>query len=35
MIELYHWEPNMFSLKPLIVLHEKGIPFTINTPVFD
>lgn len=27
MIELYHWEPNMFSLKPLIVLHEKGIPF--------
>lgn len=28
MIELYHWEPNMFSLKPLIVLHEKGIPFT-------
>ncbi|HUJ46912.1 MAG TPA: glutathione S-transferase family protein [Rhizomicrobium sp.] len=28
MIELYHWEPNMFSLKPLIALHEKGVPFT-------
>src|SRR5689334_7018927 len=28
MLELYHWEPNTFSLKPLIVLHEKGIPFT-------
>lgn len=27
-IELYHGEPNMFSLKPLIVLHEKGIAFT-------
>ena len=27
MIELYHWEPNAFSLKPLIVLHEKGIDF--------
>ena len=28
MLELYHWEPSTFSLKPLIVLHEKGIPFT-------
>lgn len=28
MLELYHWEPNTFSLKPLIVLHEKGISFT-------
>lgn len=28
MIELYHGEPNMFSLKPLIALHEKGLPFT-------
>jgi glutathione S-transferase len=28
MIELYHGEPNTFSLKPLIVLHEKGLPFT-------
>ncbi len=27
MIELYHGEPNMFSLKPLIALHEKGLPF--------
>jgi GSH-dependent disulfide-bond oxidoreductase len=27
MIELYHWEPNTFSLKPLIVLHEKGLSF--------
>ena len=27
MIELYHWEPNMFSLKPLIALHEKGLAF--------
>lgn len=27
MIELYHWEPNTFSLKPLIVLHEKGLEF--------
>jgi glutathione S-transferase len=24
---LYHWEPNTFSLKPLIVLHEKKIEF--------
>lgn len=28
MPELYHWEPNTFSLKPLIVLHEKGVSFT-------
>lgn len=28
MIELHHGEPNMFSLKPLIALHEKGLPFT-------
>ena len=27
MLELYRWEPNMFSLKPLIVLHEKGLAF--------
>ena len=27
MLELYHWEPNAFSLKPLIVLHEKGLDF--------
>ena len=27
MITLYHWEPNVFSLKPLIALHEKGIDF--------
>jgi glutathione S-transferase len=24
---LYHWEPNTFSLKPLIVLHEKKVEF--------
>lgn len=28
MIELYHGEPNMFALKPLIALHEKGLEFT-------
>jgi glutathione S-transferase len=28
MLELYHWEPNTLSLKPLIVLHEKGLGFT-------
>ncbi|MDE3114957.1 MAG: glutathione S-transferase family protein [Pseudomonadota bacterium] len=27
MIELFHWEPNTFSLKPLVVLHEKGLEF--------
>ena len=27
MLELYHGEPNMYSLKPLIVLKEKNIPF--------
>ena len=27
MLELYHWEPNTFSLKPLIVLGEKGLDF--------
>ncbi len=28
MLELYHGEPNTFSLKPLIVLHEKGLDYT-------
>ena len=28
MIELYHWEPNGYFLKPLIALHEKQAPFT-------
>jgi glutathione S-transferase len=28
MLELYHGEPNTFSLKPLIVLHEKGLDHT-------
>lgn len=28
MLELYHWEPNRSHLKPLIALHEKGLPFT-------
>lgn len=27
MLELYHWEPNGSWLKPLIVLHEKGLSF--------
>ena len=27
MLELFHWEPNGSWLKPLIVLHEKGLPF--------
>lgn len=27
MLALYHWEPNVFSLKPLIALHEKGLEF--------
>lgn len=27
MIELYHGEPNLCSLKPLVVLHEKGLEF--------
>jgi glutathione S-transferase len=27
MLELLHWEPNGSYLKPLIVLHEKGLPF--------
>jgi len=27
MLELYHWEPNGSWLKPLIVLHEKGLTF--------
>jgi GSH-dependent disulfide-bond oxidoreductase len=28
MLEIYHWEPNGVFLKPLIALHEKGVPFT-------
>jgi glutathione S-transferase len=28
MVELYHWEPNTYFLKPLIALHEKQTPFT-------
>lgn len=27
MLELFHWEPNGSYLKPLIVLHEKGLAF--------
>lgn len=27
MLELYHWEPNTFFLKPLIALKEKGLDF--------
>ncbi len=27
MLELYHWEPNVFSLKPLVALNEKGLEF--------
>jgi glutathione S-transferase len=28
MLELYHWEPNTYFLKPLIALHEKRVAFT-------
>lgn len=28
MLELYHWEPNTYFLKPLIALHEKRAAFT-------
>jgi GST-like protein len=28
MVELHHWEPNGYFLKPLIALHEKQVPFT-------
>jgi GSH-dependent disulfide-bond oxidoreductase len=28
MLELHHWEPNTYFLKPLIALHEKQVPFT-------
>ena len=28
MLTLYHWEPNVFSLAPLIALNEKGLDFT-------
>jgi glutathione S-transferase/GST-like protein len=28
MLELYHWEPNTYFLKPLIALNEKQVPFT-------
>jgi glutathione S-transferase len=27
MLDLYHWEPNGCWLKPLVVLHEKGLEF--------
>ena len=27
MLELYHWEPNTFFLKPLIALAEKGVEY--------
>ena len=30
MLELYHWEPNTFFLKPLIALAEKGEPYTAH-----
>jgi GSH-dependent disulfide-bond oxidoreductase len=28
MLELYHWEPNTFYLKPLVALAEKGVAYT-------
>lgn len=28
MLELYHWEPNSFYLKPLVALAEKGVVYT-------
>jgi GSH-dependent disulfide-bond oxidoreductase len=30
MLDLYHWEPNTFTLKVLIALNEKNLPFTGN-----
>jgi GST-like protein len=30
MLELYHWEPNTFFLKPLVALAEKGEPYTAH-----
>lgn len=30
MLELYHWEPNIFFLKPLVALAEKGEPYTAH-----
>ena len=27
-VQVYHWEPNLYFLKPLIALHEKQVPFT-------
>ena len=27
MLDLYHWEPNTFCLKPMVALHEKGLDF--------
>lgn len=38
MLELYHGEPNMFSLKPLIALHEKDLDFVghyVDFPSFE
>ncbi len=28
MLELYHWEPNIFYLKPLVALAEKGVAYS-------
>jgi glutathione S-transferase/GST-like protein len=28
MLELYHWEPNLLFLKPLVALAEKGVEYT-------
>jgi glutathione S-transferase len=38
MLELYHWEPNGCWLKPLIVLHEKGLAYRghyVDVPSFE
>ncbi len=38
MLDLYHWEPNTFSLKVLIALHEKKVPFNghyVDMPAFE
>ena len=33
-LELYHWEPNTYFLKPLIALEEKAAQFTSRCQCF-
>ena len=30
MLEVYTWQPNAYSGKPLFCLHEKGVPFACH-----